>query len=45
MVGYGLVLYSTAAVWFLPESPRVLIDLNRVDEAQEAVNKIAKWNG
>ena len=32
-IGYVLCLYATIAVWWLPESPRVLIDLCRVEEA------------
>ena len=29
-IGYFLCLFTTVAVWWLPESPRVLIDLCRV---------------
>ena len=32
-------------VWFLPESPKLLLELNRLDEAEAAMIRIAWFNG
>ena len=44
-IGYLLCLFTTVAVWWLPESPRVLIDLCRVEEAQDSIDTMKRWNG
>jgi len=30
--------------WFLPESPVYLLSLNRIEEAIQVMQKIARWN-
>jgi hypothetical protein len=37
-------MFSFFGSMVLPESPRLLIELNRVDEAKLALDTIARWN-
>ena len=32
-------------VWFLPESPKFLIELNRLDDAEVAMRRVAWFGG
>ena len=34
---------TVCLVWFLPESPRALVELNRYEEAENAIRHIAWW--
>ena len=43
-IGFALQTFNVITIWFLPESPRLLIELKRFDEAEVALKKIAKWN-
>jgi MFS family permease len=45
MIGFALQVFNFIAIQFLPESPRLLVELGRLDEARVAFEKIAKWNG
>ena len=44
LIGYVTQILCVALVWFLPESPKFLIEQNRLDEAEAAFNRIA-WFG
>ena len=37
MIGFVLQTFNVIAVWFLPESPRLMIELKRFDEAEVAL--------
>ena len=43
--GYLLQILCVGFVWFMPESPKILIELNRLDEAEAAFIKVAKIGG
>ena len=43
--GYFLQIISVSLVWFLPESPKILVELNRLDEAELAMIRIAWFGG
>ena len=43
-IGYGLSIYSAITVWSLPESPRYLVETQRLDEARESLLLIARIN-
>ena len=45
MIGFALQICNLISLQFLPESPRLLVELGRLDEAKAAFQKIAKWNG
>ena len=45
LFGYILQIFCVALVWFLPESPKLLIELNRFDEAEAAMRRIARFGG
>ena len=45
LIGFAIQLFCTVSVQFLPESPRLLVELGRLDEAGVAFQKIAKMNG
>ena len=44
VIGYLVQLIALTCFWFLPESPRLLAELNRLQECQESLTAIAKWN-
>ena len=44
-VGYGLQILSFVTVLLLPESPRLLIELGRYEEARKSLKIIAMVNG
>ena len=44
LAGYVFLVISCLLVWFLPESPTQLIELNRLDEAEAALLRVA-WVG
>ena len=44
-VGYGLQILSFVTVLLLPESPRLLIELGRYEEARKSLKVIAMVNG
>ena len=43
-IGYVTQILCVALVWLLPESPKFLIEQNRLDEAEAAFNQIS-WFG
>ena len=45
LFGYVLQVICVILVWFLPESPKFLIELNRLDEAEIAMLRIAWFGG
>ena len=45
MFGYIQQVICVILVWFLPESPKLLVELNRFDEAEAAMVRIAKIGG
>jgi len=45
LFGFGLQIFSVITIQFLPESPRLMVELGRLDEAKASFEKIAKWNG
>ena len=45
LFGYLLQCLSVIFVWWLPESPKLLVELNRFDEAEAAMVKIASIGG
>ena len=44
MTGYIMQLISLVGICFLPESPKFLIEKNRMREARKSLEKIAIWN-
>ena len=44
LVGYTLNFIALVTCFFLPESPRLLLALNRTKEAYNSLQWIAKWN-
>ena len=44
LCGYVQQMISVISALFLPESPRFLIEQNRIDEAHKSFKSIAKWN-
>lgn len=40
-----LLLVSIPTMWCLPESPRYLVAKNRVEDAEEVLRTLARWNG
>ena len=44
MIGYVMSLISLFCICFLPESPKFLIEKNRMKEAKQSLEKIASWN-
>ena len=45
LIGFVLQIFSVITIQFLPESPRLMVELGRLDEAKASFEKIAKWNG
>ena len=45
MFGYVQQVACVIFVWFLPESPKLLVELNRFDEAEAAMTRIAAIGG
>ena len=45
MFGYILQIICVGFVWFMPESPKLLVELNRLDEAEAAMIRIAWFGG
>ena len=43
--GYVLQAICACLVWLLPESPKLLVELNRFDEAERALRRIAWFGG
>ena len=43
--GYFICIMSIVCVMILPESPRLLVELGRLDEAMKSFERIAKLNG
>ena len=35
---------ALSTFWFIPESPRLLAELNRLTECRESLETIARWN-
>lgn len=44
LIGYLLNVWSFASSFFLPESPRFLIEQQKLGEASESLKTIAVWN-
>ena len=44
LIGFGLSTWNVIAIQFVPESPRLLIELQRLNEAKVCLERIAKWN-
>ena len=44
-LGYFMTLFACFGSFLLPESPRLLIELKRIDEAKLNLDTIARWNG
>ena len=44
LVGYAMQMFSFFGSLLLPESPRLLVELNRIDEAKLNLDIIARWN-
>ena len=44
MVGYCLNLFAAACAWFLPESPRYLLEKGKIEELKESMEVIARVN-
>ena len=44
VVGYCVQILAAATFWMLPESPRLLAELNRFDECKKNLEIIARWN-
>ena len=45
LIGFVLQVFNVITIQFLPESPRLLVELGRLEEAKVSFEKIAKWNG
>ena len=45
LFGYILQIICVLLVWLLPESPKFLVELNRLDEAEIAMRRIAWFGG
>lgn len=45
LVGYAMQVFSCVAVLFLPESPRLLVELGRYEEARQSLEVMARVNG
>ena len=43
-VGYFMTLFACFGSFLLPESPRLLVELKRIDEAKLNLDTIARWN-
>ena len=43
--GYSICIMSIVCTMILPESPKLLIELGRLDEAKKSLERIAKLNG
>ena len=44
LVGYVWQILATLLVCLLPESPRFLVSVGKLDEAKKSFETIAKWN-
>ena len=44
LIGFALSTWNCIAIQFVPESPRLLIELQRLEEARVSLQKIADWN-
>ena len=45
LFGYILQVICVLLVWFLPESPKFLVELNRLDDAEVSMRRIAWFGG
>ena len=45
LLGYVLQIICVCLVWLLPESPKFLLELNRLDETEAAMIRIAWFTG
>ena len=45
LFGYILQVICVLLVWLLPESPKFLVELNRLDEAEVSMRRIAWFGG
>ena len=44
-IGWGLNFISAVGSWFLPESPRYLLEKGKIQELEQTMQVIAKVNG
>lgn len=44
LVGYIWQILTVLLVGFLPESPRFLVSVGKLDEAKKSLETIARWN-
>ena len=44
-IGYSICILSIICSLILPESPRLLVELGKLDEAKRSFNRMAKLNG
>ena len=44
MIGFVMQVIATIGIYFLPESPKFLIEQNRISEARECLEYIASIN-
>ena len=45
MVGYVMQVVALVGVFFIPESPKFLLEQHRLKELSNCLQYIAKWNG
>ena len=45
LFGFFLQIFNVITIQFLPESPRLMVELGRLDEAKASFEQIATWNG
>ena len=45
MCGYGMSAFALIGTFFLPESPRYMLETGKMSELRQALEQIARWNG
>ena len=45
MVGSAFILFALCTIWFVPESPKILVNQKKFDEAEKILRAIAASNG